>query len=179
MNCINHYLNEYQNIINKMYCKMMSVCLSDSISYNFIVQFLPYRYAGIKISANLLNYSLNEDVQDIAFSIIKEQTSGINNMLEVKDQAKDLKNTYQDLQKHQEKMNQIIEAMLEKMTMICKDNINQLYLEQMLIYYQAGIDMAKETIQYHVIEALQPILEGIIYHQQQTIDQINKIKENS
>ena len=62
----------------------------------------------------MLNYSLNEDVQDIAFSIIKEQTSGINNMLEVKDQAKDLKNTYQDLQKHQEKMNQIIEAMLEK-----------------------------------------------------------------
>ena len=74
------YLDEYHCILNQMINKMTSVELSCSISYNFMVQMIPHHRAAILMSCNLLKYTKNEALQNIAFNIIKEQTRSIENM---------------------------------------------------------------------------------------------------
>lgn len=77
------YLNKYQKILNEMIQKMTETELTNSISHNFIVQMIPHHKAAIEMSKNVLCYTENKKLQDIAKGIISEQTKSIENMLEI------------------------------------------------------------------------------------------------
>ena len=50
--------------------QMNSAQLSNSISYNFIVQMIPHHKAAIEMSCNLLQYTTLVPLQEIALNII-------------------------------------------------------------------------------------------------------------
>ena len=54
-NVTSTYLQTYHSILNNMIQSITKVDLSDSISYNFILQILPHCQAAIQMSENLLH----------------------------------------------------------------------------------------------------------------------------
>ena len=71
--------------------------LTDSISYNFIVQMIPHHRAAIEMSYNILQYTTCIPLQEIALGIIEEQTMSIQNMLSILDRCAGLGNAQQDV----------------------------------------------------------------------------------
>ena len=74
------YLTCFNNILDQMIQQMNSAQLSNSISYNFIVQMIPHHKAAIEMSCKLLQYTTLVPLQEIALNIIEEQTKSIENM---------------------------------------------------------------------------------------------------
>ena len=68
------YLCCFYEILDEMIDGMTKAELTDSISHNFIVQMIPHHRAAIEMSHNILNYTTNIPLQDIALQIISEQT---------------------------------------------------------------------------------------------------------
>ena len=68
------YLTKFYEILDRMVEEMTSAELTDSISYNFIVQMIPHHQAAIAIAKNILLYTQNKNVEKIACNIISIQT---------------------------------------------------------------------------------------------------------
>ena len=98
------YLDEYHCILNQMINKMTSVELSCSISYNSMVQMIPHHRAAILMSCNLLKYTKNEALQNIAFNIIKEQTRSIENMRGILCDCQNQTNSQEQLYDYQNRL---------------------------------------------------------------------------
>ena len=79
-NVTQDYLAEFEYILDEMIRGMTEAPFTCSISYNFIVQMIPHHMAAIEMSHNILKYTTNIQVQDIASNIITSQTKSINNM---------------------------------------------------------------------------------------------------
>ena len=77
------YLSAFYRILEEMICGMTNVSLTDSISHNFIVQMIPHHRAAIQMSQNILRYTADKELQDIASNIITEQTKSIEDMLAI------------------------------------------------------------------------------------------------
>ncbi|MDE5679068.1 MAG: DUF305 domain-containing protein, partial [Lachnospiraceae bacterium] len=82
-NVTKNYLSRFHCILDEMIQGMTTAKLTDSISHNFIVQMIPHHRAAIEMSDNILRYTTNIPLQDIAASIVSEQTKSIANMEEV------------------------------------------------------------------------------------------------
>ena len=68
------YLICFYEILNQMIADMTNASLSCSLSSDFINQMIPHHRAAIHMSRNLLMYTTNIPLQNIAQNIIKEQT---------------------------------------------------------------------------------------------------------
>ena len=71
------YLMCFYEILNQMIADMTNASLSYSLSSDFINQMIPHHRAAIHMSRNLLMYTTNIPLQNIAQNIIKEQTQSI------------------------------------------------------------------------------------------------------
>ena len=77
------YLICFYEILNQMIADMTNASLSCSLSSDFINQMIPHHRAAIHMSRNLLMYTTNIPLQNIAQNIIKEQTQSIRNMQDI------------------------------------------------------------------------------------------------
>ncbi len=76
-NSARNYLKEFYDILDEMIEEMTEVKLTDSISHNFIMQMIPHHMAAIEMSVNILQYTTDMPLRNIALSIINEQTQSI------------------------------------------------------------------------------------------------------
>ena len=77
------YIQEFHCILEEMIEGMTTADLTESISHNFIVQMIPHHQAAIKMSKNILRFTTNLAIQDIATGIIKEQEKSIQDMEDI------------------------------------------------------------------------------------------------
>jgi len=172
-NVTNTYLSAYHSILNEMIEGMTQVQLSESISYNFIIQMIPHHRAAIQMSKNLLNYTTNIPLQNIALQIISEQTKSIENMLAIQSDCKSLTNTKQDLYLFQRRMNQVMHMMFFEMENARSTNqINADFIREMIPHHEGAVKMSENTLQYTICPALKPIIEAIITSQEKGIAQM-------
>ncbi len=101
------YLNRFYCILDEMIWGMTGAQLDESISHNFIVQMIPHHRAAIEMSENILKYTGNEELRQIAADIIDEQGKNIENMLAIEDKCSRLCNAKQDLCRYQDRMEQM------------------------------------------------------------------------
>ena len=71
------YLCRFEDILEEMIADMTEAKLTGSLSHNFIVQMIPHHRAAIEMSRNVLQYTTCIPVQNIAQTIIREQTRSI------------------------------------------------------------------------------------------------------
>lgn len=167
------YLNTYQSILDEMIQSMTQVDLNNSISYNFIIQMIPHHRAAIQMSKNLLNYTTNIPLQNIALQIISEQTKSIKNMLQIQTQCQHFTNTQQDLYLFQRRMNQVMHMMFFEMENARSTNqINADFIREMIPHHEGAVKMSENTLQYKICPELKPILETIITSQEKEITQM-------
>lgn len=172
------YLQEYRCILEQMISNMTNVQLSCSISHNFIVQMIPHHRAAILMSCNLLKYTTNEALQDIAFNIIKEQNRSIKNMENILCYCQKQKNSEDDLYQYQCRMDVIKQMMFKKMSEACYVNdIDINFIKEMIPHHEGAIAMSKTTLEYCICPELRGILKNIIISQTRGVRQLQYLLE--
>lgn len=170
------YLQEYKEILKEMIKEMTEIQLSDSISFNFIVQMIPHHRAAIKMSENILKYTDNEPLKKIAEGIISEQTKSIENMLKIKESCEAKINSNNDINTYQCLTNKILQTMFSKMKGAYSSNcINCNFIREMIPHHEGAVRMSKNALSFPICCELKPILEAIITSQEKGICQMKKL----
>lgn len=170
------YLSDYYFILDKMMHGMTEAKQTDSISRNFILQMIPHHQAAIEMSRNILKYTTNLSLQDIASLIVEEQTQSIERMKSIEHTCGMLKNSQNDLFLYKHKMNHIMEIMFKNMKTACISNhINCDFMREMIPHHQGAVDMSQTTLQFCICAELSPILRAIIISQKKGIHQMRQL----
>lgn len=170
------YLQEYKEILKEMIKEMTKIQLSDSISFNFIVQMIPHHRAAIKMSENILKYTDNEQLKKIAEEIISEQTESIENMLQIKESCQNSTNSSRNINSYKCLNNKILQTMFCEMKCAYSNNcINCNFIREMIPHHEGAVRMSKNTLRFPICCELKPILEAIITSQEKGICQMKKI----
>ncbi len=170
------YLKEFDRILEQMMEKMTQTQLSGSISYNFIVQMIPHHQAAIQMSQNILKYTTDIPLQNIALEIISEQTKSISNMEAILQPCSLFKNSRMDLYQYQNRVSHIMETMFASMGSVCTDNqISNDFMREMIPHHQGAVEMSENALRFPICQGLRPILQAIILSQKRGILQMNEL----
>lgn len=175
-NVTKEYLYAFQEILDLMIQGMTEAELMDSISHNFIVQMIPHHRAAIEMSHNILNYTTNIPLQDIALQIISEQTKSIEDMERIVCGCSALQNTGKELSGYQCRMEEIMRTMFDAMGSACVVNdVNVDFMRQMIPHHLGAVRMSELTLKYCICRELVPILTAIITSQKRGIMQMQRL----
>ncbi len=164
------YLAEYSRILNTMINDMNSADLTDSISHNFIVQMIPHHKAAIEMSGNILKYTDNTELIEIANNIITEQTESINNMQNILESCSCRKNTTCEVRTYQRNVSHITKLMFSAMSNAFSDScVNCNFIREMIPHHEGAVRMSGNALRSAICPELRPILENIITSQRQGI----------
>lgn len=170
------YLDRFYCIFDEMMRGMTGVELNSSISHNFIVQMIPHHRVSIEMSHNILRYTSNKAIQDMASGIITEQTRSIANMEEILDFCCGYENSMNELNMYQNKMNKIMNNMFRRMNNACVTNqINCNFMREMLPHHEGAVKMSETTLKFDICPQLVPILDAIIVSHERGIMQMNNL----
>lgn len=170
------YLRTFSCILDEMICRMTQAELSDSISYNFIVQMIPHHRAAIEMSRNILKYTADVRLCSIASQIISEQTQSIQNMLQIVCCCKNCQNSSQDICTYQARVNQILPVMFSGMRNACSTNcIDANFIREMIPHHEGAVQMSENALNYPICQELRPILQAIIVSQKRGIAQMQQL----
>ena len=171
-----NYLAAYYCILDEMIRGMSQAQLTDSISENFIVQMIPHHMAAIEMSHNILKYTTNVPLQNIAANIITSQTESIQNMRQVQSSCAELKNCEQDVCLYQRRVSQVLQTMFQDMSNAPATNrINCNFMWEMIPHHRGAVEMSKNALQYDICPQLKPILDAIITSQQKGIREMQNL----
>lgn len=170
------YLRTYRCILNTMIQNMTNARLTNSISYNFIAQMLPHHRAAIDMCYNLLKYTTNIPLENIASCIILEQTESIEAMQRIACDSRAYTNCERDLRSYQRTTDCILDTMFTAMQNACAENgINANFIREMIPHHRGAVEMCKNALQYNIYSGLTPILENIIRTQERGICQLEEL----
>lgn len=175
-NVTKEYLSAFHCILDDMTDGMTEVRPTYSISHNFIAQMIPHHRAAIEMSRNILRYTTNLELQEIATQIIAEQTRSIENMQSIQQVCDRLENSRQDACLYQRRANQIMRNMFCRMEEARA--VNELgcnFMREMIPHHQGAVEMSANALQYHICPELRPVLNAIIASQQRGIRQMRRL----
>jgi len=175
-NTSENYLKEYRSILNTMIAGMCSAKLTESISHNFIAQMIPHHMAAIKMSENILKYTSDPKLEEIAKGIISEQTKSIENMQEILNSCKGLTNSCCEVNTYQDHVCRIMKIMIEGMKQAYFDNcINCDFIREMIPHHMGAVRMSRNALSFPICSELIPILNAIISSQEKGICQMREL----
>ncbi|MGG2056590.1 DUF305 domain-containing protein [Lysinibacillus pakistanensis] len=170
------YLEEYQRILDKMMQGMTYVTITCSISENFIKQIIPHQVAAIKMSENVLRYTTNIPVQNLALEIIKTSTETLECLEAIQNRCCIVQNSEYELYEYMCAYKEITEAMFQAMCAPpVSNNININYLREMIVHHQGGVRLAQNVLRFCICQELIPILRCMIDTMCQQICDMEKL----
>ena len=170
------YLDTFFNILNNMIQKMTNVALTNSISDIFIRQMIPHHAAAIEMSNNILRYTTNLELQDIALNIVAEQTKSIANMQAIQQQCGSVTNSEYERSHYMNSFRSISETMFHEMGTACITNgVNANFLREMIPHHMGAVRMSNNVLQFNICPQLKPILYAIISSQCEGIKQMQQL----
>lgn len=173
---VKEYIDTYYTILDTMITDMTDIHLGNSISNNFISQMIPHHQGAINMCCNLLRFTSNTTLQEIAFTIIRDQTKSIVTMHNIESVCSKIENTPADIFDYQCQMNELMQVMFYRMRHVETSNaINIDFINEMIPHHQGAIQMAKMILEYPICKELKPIVDTIIQSQQESIIQMKKL----
>lgn len=178
--CFSHvtqrYLNTFDCILERMIQGMTCAELTNSISHNFIVQMIPHHRAAIEMSENILQYTTDLTIQEIAETIICEQTKSIAAMEEALPRCSNLTNSRESVCRYQSQIEPVFNTMFRRMqTARATNDINCCFLWEMIPHHEGAVSFSEITQCYDICPQLQPILQDIITSQKRGICQMEQL----
>ncbi len=175
-NVSKRYLDCYSVILSTMIKCMTDVQLSDSVSGNFIKQMIPHHRAAIDMSLNILRYTTNIEVQNIALNIIAEQTKSIDDMLAVEVCCRSVKNSPVQFKPYTRSYNEISQKMFNEMKSApSANNVNLNFLCEMIPHHRGAVRMSENALKYTICQELNPVIKSIISSQKAGIAEMEKL----
>ena len=170
------YSKRYQAILKEMIANMTSAELTQSISGDFIMQMLPHHRGAIEMSENLLQYTTNIPLQNIALHIISEQTKSIENLTAAYPCCQALINQPREVAHYQKKNECCLKTLFHEMEGACTDNsIDANFMREMIPHHRGAVCMATNALNYPLCPELIPILDTIVSSQKRGIRQMQQL----
>jgi len=170
------YLRIFYMILDEMVRGMTQAELTDSISHNFIVQMIPHHRAAIEMSKNILQYTNDEQLREIADNIITEQTKSIEDMRRIECDCSALTNSSRDVCCYQMKMNQIMRNMFSLMRSApAGKRVDCDFMWEMIPHHRGAVEMSTNALGFCICPELEPVLFAIISSQKKGIMQMQEL----
>lgn len=170
------YLERYQEILNEMIRGMCSVVSGGSISGDFITQMIPHHRAAIAMSKNLLLYTTNIPLQNIAQNIISSQDKSIQSMTEVYPICANYRNSPRDLACYEQQNHFIMSDMFYEMNAACSTNsIDANFIREMIPHHRGAVLMSENALCFPICDKLVSQLKKIIASQKEGIIKMQAI----
>lgn len=174
--CTKDYLTQFYAILEEMIRSMDCVQLNDSISHNFIVQMIPHHQAAIQMCQNVLQYTNDAELRNIATGIISTQTRSIQNMQSILCQCSCVTNSCQDLDLYGRRFREVTHTMFHDMSSASSDNnISANFIREMIPHHEGAIQMCENALRFCICPGLAPILEAIISSQTKGIQEMRQL----
>ncbi|MCH5261712.1 MAG: DUF305 domain-containing protein [Lachnospiraceae bacterium] len=170
------YLDTFNCILNRMIEGMTCAELTNSISHNFIVQMIPHHRAAIEMSENILQYTTNLTIEEIAENIICEQTRSIADMEAILSCCGNMSNSRESVCRYQSQIEPVFNTMFNRMrTAKATNDINCCFLREMLPHHEGAVAFSEITLRQNICPQLVPILDSIITSQKRGICQMERL----
>lgn len=170
------YLNTFDCILERMIEGMTCAELTNSISHNFIVQMIPHHRAAIEMSENILQYTTNLAIQEIAENIICEQTKSIADMEAILSCCRAMTNSRKSVCRYQAQIEPVFNTMFRRMqTAKAVNDINCNFLREMIPHHEGAVSFSEITLRHNICPQLVPILEDIITSQKHGICRMERL----
>ena len=172
------YLSRFYEILDTMIQEMTSVELNNSISRNFILQMIPHHQAAIEMSRNLLQYTTNVELQNIALNIIRTQSASIESMMRALNRCSTEMNNNTDVINYQNAFDELTERMFNNMANApISNNIDVNFIREMIPHHIGAIEMSRNALRFPLCVELNNILRDIIISQSNGVQQMRAILE--
>lgn len=169
------YIEAFYMIFEEMRKKMEGITPGNNISHNFINSIIPHHEAAIQMAENILKYTTNVDIEEIAKNIIKEQTADIATLQMLKEDCvadNHARDVYLYEKGYQDAYNKMIQGMSNSQT---GNNVNVDFLTEIIPHHEGAINMAKTLLKFEVCEPLQTFAEGIISSHTNQLEEMRAI----
>ena len=80
---VRFYEKNYFCITKQMICKMKNSLRSENINLNFVSEMIPHHEGAVQMCENLLKFSIDPRLANVAKNIIYEQSEGIRQLKEI------------------------------------------------------------------------------------------------
>lgn len=171
------YLIRFDEILEQMEEKMLSQEVVNNITINFIRCMIPHHQAAIEMSENLLQYSKYQPLEEIAKNIVKMQTAGIEQMIQIEKTTSGFQNTPKDINNYITKYLEITKEMIKKMKNSPRCiNINLNFINEMIPHHEGAIHMSKNVLCYRIDPRLKNVADSIIKEQTQGIEKLKQVQ---
>ena len=175
-NVTKDYLDTFHCVFENMTQTMKNARMTNSISYNFIVQMIPHHRAAVEMSKNILNYTSFPPLKKIASQIVSEQTQGIEDMKNILCECETQINSDQDLFLYQRRIDQIMQTMFSSMgTSSYTNHLNISFIKEMIPHHEGAVKMSENALMFCTCPELIPILQSIITSQKRGIMQMQQL----
>lgn len=189
------YLKRFDLILQDMIRGMTNPKPAGSISGLFIRQMIPHHEAAIRMSENLLNYTMPSGqkpagmprndrcggdivapLNKIAENIIKEQTESIRNMESAFYRCSQCENTCREIHAYQTAFQQITQTMFSQMRQAPRtDRIPYDFIREMIPHHMGAIRMSENALRFRLCPELIPILDAIITSQKKGVQEMKAL----
>lgn len=157
------YIERYFAVVDEMAENMRNVEETDSISEMFILQMIAVYEGGVRIGENILSYTTNSNIENLAKSIVEGGNRDIEDLKEMLDFCRNCKNDDRDVSLYQRRFKSILENMISSMNGInVSNNIDLDFLSGMIYHHEGEISMAKNVLGYDICENLKNYAEKLI-----------------
>lgn len=172
------YMNMFYGILEEMIWGMTKVELTDSIGVNFIRRMIPHHKAAIEMSKNVLRFTQNQELRQIASDMIEEQTRSIQNLEQLECECHGYQNSREELCCYNDKITAVMTEMFECMRSAgAVNNIGCDFITGMVPHHEGAVKMASVAIAYPVCPRLNEILYQIIVSQKAAICRMHELSE--
>ena len=174
------YYDDYKSILQVMKKSMKEAPKTGDPSLDFLNQMIPHHEAAVSMSENIIKYSHNEAVKQLASNIIREQLEGIRKMEVLKSK---LEATPKVNKQAEASYLKAYNAIYQKMTTSMEDaqatgNINKAYLQEMILHHEGAIEMARNILKFTQNGELKTIAQNIINTQQKQVTEMKNLLKN-
>ncbi len=170
------YVDQFQSTLKEMMDQMSSVMVTESISASFIRQMIPHHRAAIAMSQNLLRFTTNIALQNIALNIISSQEKSIENMTAAYMRCQSCMNYPREVFYYKRGNDPIISNMFCEMQSACTDNnIDTNFIREMIPHHRGAVQMSENALRFRLCPELIPLLDAIIVSQKEGIQQMQQL----
>ena len=171
------YYENYRSILQVMKEDMSKASQTGDPSIDFLNEMIPHHEAAVSMAENILKYGNNDQVKNLAETILRGQLDGIAKMEELRNrmQANPQVNKQAEaayLQTYKKIYNSMVSNMENAKP---TGNINRDFLIEMIPHHEGGIQMGKTILRYTQNRELRTIVQNLITTQQKQVTDMNNL----
>lgn len=160
---IDLYLAEYYEIIESMFRQLISIEETNSISQTAILQIGTLLNGGIELVEHFLEFSDNEVLSNTAEEFIVFFELILERMLRAYERCSLVTDSNNDVLVYRRAFNYIIDMMMTNLVGITEnENIEEYYIDAMMIYSRAAINLSRNALRFRLCRELIDILREVI-----------------